>query len=123
MISDVVKSDSSDVGRILMEDRMCYDHHCPNTGRHPMPEGTTLTVRLKPEVEAQLSDLAHRTHRSQDTLVAEAIEAFLSQEGEDVARIEAALIEMETADLIPHERAMDELEAAIEEVIAARGTR
>lgn len=88
-----------------------------------MPEGTTLTVHLKPELEAQLSELAQRTHRSQDILVAEAIEAFLSREGEDVARIEAALLEMETANLVPHDQAMDELDAAIAQEISARSNR
>lgn len=85
-----------------------------------MPEGTTLTVHLSPEAEAQLSRLARHTQRSQDALVTEAIETFLSRESHDVATIEAALAEMRTAQLIPHDQAMDTLDAVIEEVIARR---
>lgn len=85
-----------------------------------MPEGTTLTVHLSPQAEAQLSHLAARTRRSQDALLTEAIESYLSRESHDVAAIEAALVEMRTATLIPHDQAMDELDAAIEEVIAER---
>ncbi len=85
-----------------------------------MPEGTTLTVHLSPEAEAQLSHLAARTRRSQDALLTEAIESYLSRESHDVAAIEAGLVEMRTAQLIPHDQAMDELDAASEEVIAER---
>lgn len=101
----------------------------PISGCPPMPEGTTLTVNLSPEAKAQLSHLAARTHRSPDALVTEAIESFLSRESQDVAAIEAALVEMRTATLIPHEEAMDQLDAAIKDkrvpdagtMIAAQG--
>ena len=85
-----------------------------------MPEGTTLTVHLSAEAEARLAHLARRTRRSQDTLVTEAIENFLLRETRDVAAIETALVEMRTATLIPHDAAMDQLDAAIEDVIASR---
>lgn len=78
-----------------------------------MPEGRTLTIRLRPEVEKDLSRLAARTHRSPDTLVAEAIEAYVAREEQDVSRIEAGLAGAATATLIPHDQAMDELDTVI----------
>lgn len=84
-----------------------------------MPEGTILTIRLRPDVEKKLSRLADRTHRSPDTLIADAIEAYVAREGHDVSRIEAALAEVATARLIPHGEAMDAVDAVIEET--ARG--
>lgn len=80
-----------------------------------MPEGTILTIRLRPDVEKKLSRLADRTQRSPDTLIADAIEAYVAREGHDVSRIEAALAEVATARLIPHGEAMDAVDAVIEE--------
>ena len=84
-----------------------------------MPSSTTLTVRLKPEIKERLAQLSASTSRSRAFLAAEAIEAYVVRESERIAGIERGLADMRAGRVVPHEEAMDELDAAIEE--AARG--
>lgn len=84
-----------------------------------MASSTTLTVRLKPETKEQLARLSASTRRSRAFLAAEAIEAYVARESELIAGIERGLTDVQAGRVVPHEEAMDELDAVIEE--AARG--
>lgn len=85
-----------------------------------MASSTTLTVRLKPEIKEQLARLSATTSRSRAFLAAEAIEAYVARESELIAGIQRGLTDVQAGRVMPHDEAMDELDAAIEE--AARGT-
>lgn len=79
-----------------------------------MAASTTLTVRLKPEVKDLLARLAAATDRSRAFLAAEAIEAYVMRES---ARVAGVVGGSPTCGLdgVPHDAAMDELDAAIDE--------
>jgi predicted transcriptional regulator len=81
-----------------------------------MAVGTTLTVRLRPEVKEQLARLSASTDRSRAFLAAEAIEAYVARESERVAGVRRGLADIEAGRVVPHDVAMDELDAAIDEV-------
>lgn len=86
-----------------------------------MPASTTLTIRLTPEAKAQLSRLAHATHRTQSFLAAEAIAKYVVRESEIIEGIGRGLADAKAGRLVPHEEAMARLEATI--AIAERGKR
>jgi predicted transcriptional regulator len=81
-----------------------------------MTASATLTVRLKPEIKEQLARLSVCTDRSRAFLAAEAIEAYVVRESERIAGIQRGLADMKAGRVIAHEAAMDELDAAIDEV-------
>ena len=84
-----------------------------------MPASTTLTVRLSPEVTQQLVHLAKATHRTKSLVAAEAIAAYVAREADIVDRVERGLQDMRAGRLVPHDRAMAALEAAV--AVAKRG--
>ncbi|MDZ5650500.1 CopG family ribbon-helix-helix protein [Nitrospirillum sp. BR 11828] len=86
-----------------------------------MSNSTTLTVRLKPEVKDQLAALSAQTNRTRSYLAAEAIADYVAREIALVEGIQRGLADIEAGRLIPHDQAMDELDAAIEEVARSRG--
>ncbi|TWB24708.1 putative transcriptional regulator [Nitrospirillum amazonense] len=86
-----------------------------------MSNSTTLTVRLKPEVKDQLAALSVQTNRTRSYLAAEAIADYVAREIALVEGVQRGLADIEAGRLIPHDQAMDELDAAIEEVARSRG--
>jgi predicted transcriptional regulator len=78
-----------------------------------MPASTTLTIRLTPEANEQLSHLAHVTDRSKSFLAAEAISKYVSRELEIVEGIERGLADVKAGRLVPHDEAMARLENTI----------
>jgi predicted transcriptional regulator len=91
---------------------MCtYEH---NVG-FIMAESTTITVRLKPQVKEQLARLSQRTNRTRSYLAAEAIEAYIARESEIIEGISRGLEDLQADRLVPHDEAMAELDASIEE--------
>lgn len=85
-----------------------------------MPASTTLTVRLTPEVKSHLARLSRATRRTRSFLAAEAIAAYVARELQIVQGIERGLADLKAERVVPHERAMDELDAAIEKAARAR---
>ena len=77
---------------------------------------TRLTVRLKPEVRAQLARLSESTNRTRSYMAAEAIEAYVTRESDIVEGVQRGLADMVAGRLLCHEDAMNELDAAIDEV-------
>ncbi|MDE1146944.1 MAG: CopG family ribbon-helix-helix protein [Azospirillaceae bacterium] len=86
-----------------------------------MSNSTTLTVRLKPEVKDQLAALSAQTNRTRSYLAAEAIADYVAREISLVEGVQRGLADIEAGRLVPHDQAMDELDAAIEEVARSRG--
>jgi predicted transcriptional regulator len=80
-----------------------------------MAGSTALTVRLKPEVKDLLARLSASTDRSRAFLAAEAIEAYVLRESERIAGVQRGLADMHAGRIVPHDEAMDELDAAIDE--------
>jgi predicted transcriptional regulator len=80
-----------------------------------MADSTTITVRLKPQVKEQLARLSERTNRTRSFLAAEAIEAYVARESEILEGIGRGLDDLRANRLVPHDEAMAELDAAIEE--------
>lgn len=80
-----------------------------------MPATTTLTIRLSPETKAKLARLAEGTRRSRAFLAGEAVASYVERELAIAEGIERGLADMEAGRLVPHDEAMAELYAAIEE--------
>ena len=79
-----------------------------------MAASTTLTIRISPELKEKLGQLGAVTRRSSSFLANEALSAFVERELEVMAGIMEGLEDMENGDLIPHDQAMDELDAVVE---------
>ncbi len=79
----------------------------------------TLTIELQPEVRQKLGELSARTHQPAAALAADAIAAYVEHESRILDGIARGLDDMTAGRLVPHEDAMDELDAAIEQ--AAKG--
>ena len=79
-----------------------------------MPGSTTMTIRISPEVKDKLGKLAEATKRSNSFLAGEAVAAYVAREWEIVNGILEGIEDMENGDLIPHDQAMDELDAIVE---------
>jgi RHH-type rel operon transcriptional repressor/antitoxin RelB len=72
-----------------------------------MNEAALFTVRLDPELERRLEELARRTHRSKASLATEAIAAYLELNTWQVAEIEAALEEADNGDFASEQQVED----------------
>jgi predicted transcriptional regulator len=84
-----------------------------------MAASTTLIVRLKPEVGEGLARLSKRTKRARSLLAAEAIATYVAREDRTIEAVQRGLDDMRSGRIVPHEKAMAELDAAIDAV--ARG--
>ena len=74
---------------------------------------TNLTVSLTADVEQRLDRLAGRTHRTTSRIAADATAAYLDHESAIIEGIERGLSDMTAGRLVPHDEAMDRLEATI----------
>ena len=79
-----------------------------------MAETTTITVRIPVEVRDKLDRLAEATRRSRSFHAAEALAAYADQELDIVEGILRGLDDMKSGRTVPHEPAMNELDAIIE---------
>lgn len=78
-----------------------------------MPPSTTITVRLPQEIEDKLGRLASSTRRTKSFLAGEAIAGYVRRELEIIEGINRGLDDVREGRVVPHEQAMDELDAAI----------
>lgn len=79
-----------------------------------MVTSTTMTIRISPEIKEQLGKLGALTKRSNSYLAGEAVSRYVARELEIMQGIMEGLEDMANGDLIPHEQAMDELDAIVE---------
>lgn len=84
-----------------------------------MPETSTMTIRVTPEVKARLGQLAQDTKRSRAYLAGEAVAHYVEREQDIVDGIKRGLEDAKAGKLVPHDAAMEELTDAVE--AAARG--
>ncbi len=78
-----------------------------------MSASPTMTIRLTPEAKDRFGRLAAATHCSKSFLAAEAMERYLAREAEIIEGIEQGLADMKAGRLVPHDEAMNRLEATI----------
>ena len=81
-----------------------------------MADSTTMSIRLSSETKAQLGLLATATRRSKSFLAAEAVAAYVARERAIIEGIERGLVDMRSGNIIPHDVAMAELDAMIDEI-------
>ena len=79
-----------------------------------MAKTDTLSIRLSPEMLAQLNFIARATRRSKSFLGSEAVERFIKTEADIIKGIQAAQAEVEAGEVISHEQAMMSMRAAIQ---------
>ncbi len=78
-----------------------------------MPSTTTMTVRLDAKVKKQLGRLAETSQRTRSFLAAEAITNYVLRESEIVDGIKRGLADAKAGRVIPHDEAMDRIDATI----------
>ena len=63
-----------------------------------MPQSSTMTIRVDPELKTRLEQLAETTHRSKSFLAAEAIREFVEQNEWQLKEIQLAITEADAGD-------------------------
>jgi predicted transcriptional regulator len=87
-----------------------------------MTDSTTMTIRLSTTIKDKLGRLAHDTRRSKSFLAAEAVSAYVERELEIIEGIHQGLADVKAGRVIPHDVAMDRIDAAINAVRRKRKT-
>jgi len=80
-----------------------------------MTASTTMTIRVSPETKSKLERIAADTRRSKSFLAAEAISAYVERELEIIDGIKRGMADAEAGRVIPHEQAVAEMRAVIED--------
>jgi predicted transcriptional regulator len=84
-----------------------------------MAETSTMTIRITPEIKAQLGQLAEDTKRSRAFLAGEAVAHYVAREQAIVDGIKRGLKDAKAGRLVSHDAAMDELSDAVEAAASA----
>ncbi len=63
-----------------------------------MPQSTTMTIRLEPELKSRLDKLASATRRSKSYLASEAVRAFIELNEWQIQELQKALKEADAGD-------------------------
>lgn len=74
---------------------------------------TTMTIRLPVDVSDKLARLSKAARRSRSFLAAEALAAYVERELSIIEGIEAGLADVSAGRVVPHDHAMDQIDAAI----------
>ncbi|MFN3551464.1 MAG: CopG family ribbon-helix-helix protein [Novosphingobium meiothermophilum] len=82
----------------------------------------TMTIRVPSDVHDKLARLSAGTRRSRSYLAAEAVAAYVERELAIIEGIEEGLADVAADRLVPHDVAMDRLDAAIAAAAAARSS-
>jgi predicted transcriptional regulator len=88
-----------------------------------MNASTTMTIRVPAELKEKLDRLASGTRRSRSYLAAEAVTSYVERELTIIEGIQRGLADVEAGRVIPHEEAMAELYAIIDEAERKRAAR
>jgi predicted transcriptional regulator len=78
-----------------------------------MNASTTMTIRVSQDVKDKLGRLADETRRSRSYLAAEAVSAYVERELEIIEGVQRGLADVEAGRVVPHDAAMDQLDAMI----------
>ena len=87
-----------------------------------MTTSTTMTIRVSTELKDKLERLSQDTRRSKSFLAAEAVSAYVERELEIVEGIKRGLDDMHAGRVVPHDQAMDELDALIEAIAKSKSS-
>lgn len=74
---------------------------------------TTMTIRIPLDLHDKLGRLAQGTRRSRSYLAGEALAAYVDHELAIITGIERGMAEVAAGRTVPHEAAMDQVDAAI----------
>lgn len=88
-----------------------------------MPAKPILNVRLAPETLRKLDAVAAATRRSRSFVVNEALEAWVDREIEIIDDLQIALDELRAGKGIPHDKAMRQIDIAVDRAIKRNGRR
>lgn len=80
-----------------------------------MTATTTMTIRVSPETKLKLERIAADTRRSKSFLAAEAVSAYVERELEIIDGIKRGTADAEAGRVIPHEQAVAEMRAVIDD--------
>lgn len=75
----------------------------------------SVTITLDPDTEAALDSIAEATQKGKDQILAEALASIVHDEAEIIAKIKRGLADVEAGRTTPHEEAMAEMQAIIDE--------
>ena len=87
-----------------------------------MPAKPILNVRLAPETLRKLDAVAAATRRTRSFIANEALEAWIERELELIEELQIALEEGRAGKGIPHDKAMRQIDVAVERALK-RGNR
>jgi predicted transcriptional regulator len=88
-----------------------------------MPAKPILNVRLAPETLRKLDAVAAATRRTRSFIANEALEAWIDREIEIIEDLRAGFEEIRSGKGIPHERAMRDIDLAVERAVKRNGRR
>jgi predicted transcriptional regulator len=84
-----------------------------------MSASTTMTIRIGQDLKDKLERLADNTRRSRSFLAAEAVAGYVERELAIIDGIERGWADVEAGRTVPHDAAMDEIDALIDDVSGA----
>jgi predicted transcriptional regulator len=76
-----------------------------------------LSIRLAPETLRRLDAVASARQRTRSFIANEALEAWITRESEIIEDIRIGLGEARAGKVVPHEQAMRDLDAAVEQAM------
>lgn len=85
-----------------------------------MSATTTMTIRVSEDTREKLDRLATGMRRSRSFLAAEALTAYVERELQIIEGIQRGLADVQAGRIIPHDEAMDQLDAMIEGMRSSR---
>ena len=88
-----------------------------------MPAKAILNIRLPAETLRGLDAIAAATRRTRSFIANEALEAWIARESAIIEDIRVGLEEARAGKVVPHERAMRDLDAAVERAMRHRHRR
>lgn len=88
-----------------------------------MPAKPILNVRLAPETLRKLDAVAAATRRTRSFIANEALEAWVERELELIEELQIALEEGRSGKGIPHDKAMRQIDMAVERAIKRSSRR
>jgi predicted transcriptional regulator len=88
-----------------------------------MPAKPILNVRLAPETLRKLDAVAAATRRTRSFIANEALEAWVDREIELIEDLQIGLDEVRAGKGIPHDKAMRQIDIAVDRAIKRNGRR
>lgn len=85
-----------------------------------MSATTTMTIRVSEDTREKLDRLATGMRRSRSFLAAEALTAYVERELQIIEGIQRGLADVQAGRTIPHDEAMDQLDAMIENMRSSK---